>query len=128
MARVLIVEDSQPNREILFEILKDMVDCEFAIDGVSAVEMFNRSLVEKSFYDLLLLDIGLPEVCGMSLLDAIREAETKAGVLLGNGIPIIMVTAQDNRFLEAYDKGCNDYIVKPVSADLLIEKVKKYIT
>ncbi len=124
--RILIIEDSAPNRELLCEILKDFAQCDFAEDGLAAVDAYNRSLLEKNFYDVILLDIGLPEVCGISLLDEIRASEHKAGIPLGSGIPIIMVTGQRNRFLEAYDKGCTDYIVKPISADILLEKVKKH--
>ena len=127
MARVLIVEDSATNRELLHELLKSHVQCTFAPDGIAAVKAFNQSLAEKNFYDLILLDIGLPEVCGITLLDEIRAAEHEAGIPLGHGIPIMMVTAQENRFLEAYDKGCNDYLVKPIDPDSLLEKVKKYI-
>lgn len=127
MARVLIVDDSETSRELLGVLLKDYVQCDFAEDGTAAVDAFNRSLTDKNFYDLILLDIGLPEVCGIALLNEIRTAEQIAGIPLGHGIPIIMVTAQNNRFLEAYEKGCSDYIVKPISPDLLLEKVRKYI-
>jgi len=127
MARVLIVEDSEPSRDLLCELLKDLAACDIANDGFEAVEAFNHSLAKKTFYDVILLDIGLPETSGIDLLNEIRMAEEKAGIPLGHGIPIIMVTAQNNRFLEAYDKGCSDYILKPISPDLLVEKVRKYI-
>ena len=127
MAKILIVEDSIPNRELLYEIVKDIADCDFAESGGAAVYIFNRSLEKKDFYDLILMDIGLPEVSGMELLRKIRESEKAAGIQRGEGIPVIMVTAHKALFLEAYDKGCNDYILKPVDPDVLRGKINKYL-
>lgn len=125
--KILIIEDSLPNRELMGEILKDTAVCDFAECGRSAVSVYNRSLRQKDFYDVILLDIDLPGVNGLQLLKKIRESEQLTGIALGDGVPIIMVTAYDQRFLEAFEIGCNDYVVKPIDSDLLIKKVKKYL-
>jgi len=56
-------------------------------------------------------------------LKKIRESEKNAGIALGDGIPIIIVTAYEKRFLEAYEKGCDDYILKPIDANVLLTKL-----
>jgi len=127
MANIFIVEDSQPNLDILQEILKNLGTCDTARTGTQAVEKFNHSLRTKNYYDLILLDIGLPELSGMRILHKIRLSEHRAGIPIGEGIPIIMVTASKERFLEAYDKGCHDYVLKPIDPDVLLKKIRKYI-
>jgi len=127
MPKILIIDDSLPNRELLGEILKGIGICDFAECGRSAVSAYNRSLRQKDFYDVILLDIDLPGVNGLQLLKKIRESEQVAGIALGDGVPIIMVTAYDQRFLEAFEIGCNDYVVKPIDSDMLIKKVKKHL-
>jgi len=128
MARILIIEDSQPNRDLLKEILKETAECDFAESGIAAAEMYNRSIEQKQAYDVILLDIILPEASGIDLLKKIRKSERDAGILLGEGVPIVMVTGQEQRFLEAYDKGCNDYILKPIQPEVLLQKIRKYLS
>ncbi len=127
MAKILIIEDSAPNRDLLLEMLKDIADCVFAETGLAGVELFNEALKKRDYYDLILLDIGLPELSGMELLQKIRKVEHCACIKRGDGIPIIMVTAYKERFVEAFDKGCHDYVLKPIDPDVLIQKVCKYI-
>lgn len=125
--KILIVEDSLPNLDILQEMLKSEAECVCARTGREAIEKFNESLRTKEFYNVILLDIGLPEISGIRLLQKIRLSESRAGIPLGEGIPIIMVTASKDRFIEAFDEGCHDYILKPVDPELLFRKVRKYI-
>ena len=127
MPKILVVDDSAVNRDILKEILTDVAVCDFVEDALKAIDLFNRSLELEHYYDILLVDIGLPKLNGIELLRKIRQEEKDAGILRGEGIPIIMVTAFKDRFLEAYDIGCHEYVIKPIDPDLLLEKVKKYL-
>ncbi len=127
MGRILIVEDSQQNCDLLKEILKDRAELVFATSGNRAITVYNEALAQKKFFDLILLDIGLPEVSGIDILQKIRESESASGIQLGHGVPIIMITAYERRFLEAYDKGCDNYVLKPYDPDYLRNLIKKYI-
>jgi len=122
MHKILIVDDNFENRQLLAEILREVADCDFAATGKEAIEAYNLSL-QKDSYSLILLDIELPEVNGLEILERIRESEKQAGIALGDGIPVIIVTAYEKRFLEAFDKGCDDYILKPIDTNVLLTKI-----
>lgn len=123
MHKVLIVDDNFENRQLIAEILRDVTACDFAATGKEAIEAYNLSLHSKAPYSLILLDIELPEVSGLDILERIRQSEKKAGISLGEGIHIIIVTAYEKRFLEAYNKGCDDYILKPIDTNILLQKI-----
>jgi two-component system, chemotaxis family, chemotaxis protein CheY len=125
MSKILLVEDNAENRELMAEILRDVADCEFAITGKEAIRAYNRALKNRRPYNLILLDLELPEMSGLSILEKIRTGESRAGIRLGEGIPVIVVTGHQRRFLEAYDQGCDDYVLKPINAGILIAKVNQ---
>lgn len=124
MWKILIVDDNMENRELLGEILRDIATCDMVGSGQEAIEAYNRSLQGES-YDLILLDIAMPDIDGLEILRKIRDNEQNAGIDLGDGIPIIMVTAHKKPFLDAFYQGCTDYIVKPINPEKLISKIEQ---
>ncbi len=127
MQKILIVDDNFENRQLLAEILREVTECDFAASGKEAIDVYNFALKNKRPYSLILLDIELPEVNGLEILRKIRESEKEAGIVLGDGIIIIIVTAYEKRFLEAYEKGCDDYILKPIDPELLLKKIANHL-
>ncbi|MCK5580020.1 MAG: response regulator [Candidatus Omnitrophica bacterium] len=123
MYKILIVEDNFENRQLLAEILREVGGCDYASTGQEAIDAYNLSLEKKEPYNLILLDIELPEVSGLEILEKIREGEKAVGIRLGEGISIIIVTAHEKRFLEAFEKGCDDYLLKPINTDILLQKI-----
>ena len=123
MYKILIVDDNFENRQLLAEMLREVAVCDFAATGREAIEAYNLSIQKGEPYHLILLDIELPEVNGLEILNKIRESEKAAGIQLGDGIPIIIVTAYEKRFLEAFNKGCDDYILKPIDSNVLLNKI-----
>ncbi len=123
MHKILVVDDNFENRQLLAEILREVAECDFAASGKEAIDAYNLSLQRSDQYSLILLDIELPEINGLEILGKIRESEKNAGIALGDGIPIIIVTAYEKRFLEAYEKGCDDYVLKPIDANVLLAKL-----
>lgn len=103
---VLVVEDDPPSRDVLVRRLaRDGVQILTAADGPSAL-----ALLQTQQIDGVLLDIGLPGMCGLEVLRAIRI--TQPAELL----PVLMVTAFDEaeRLEEALESGANDYLNKPI--------------
>ena len=117
---VLLAEDNDLNAEIAEFILKDMgLMVDRVEDGVQCVARMEQK--PAGTYDLILMDIQMPNMDGYKATQAIRRLEDKKKA----GIPIIAMTA--NAFEEdrkkAFEKGMNGHIAKPVDA----EKVKKTI-
>ncbi len=112
--RILLVEDDICLAETLAEALGDQLYAvDMAIDAESALD-YLRALD----YDLLLLDVMLPELDGISLCWKLRS--------LGYQMPILMVTARDtvSDKIAGLDAGADDYIIKPVDLGELFARVR----
>ncbi len=125
MSRVLVVDDNFLNRKLIIEIISDIAQCDVAVNGKEALEAYALSNEKNDPYDLILLDIAMPGIDGIEVLKHVRDAEATRGVLLGEGLPIIMTTAYKEPFLDAFSKGCDDYILKPIQPEVLLQKVKE---
>jgi two-component system, cell cycle response regulator DivK len=114
---LLIVEDSELNRELLVQIFEDGYRIELASDGESAVE-----IAWATQPDLILMDIGLPGVSG---LDAVRAIRAR-----GMHMPIIAVSSHvmpgDRE--RAIAAGCDDFVAKPIDDSVLVEIVDHSLT
>jgi two-component system chemotaxis response regulator CheY len=118
--KALIVEDDFTSRLLLQEILNPYGECHIAVNGKEAIEAFMVSWAEGSHYDLICLDIMMPEMDGQEVLKRIRTMEEDEGVLPGSGVKIIMTTAMRDKenVFSAFEAQCDGYLLKP------IEKVK----
>jgi two-component system cell cycle response regulator DivK len=115
---VLIVEDYDDSRSyIKFAVESYGYQVIEACDGLEAIDRF------KQFHpDLILMDISLPVVDGLTTTKAIREFD---GV---HHIPIIAVTSFGNLYYkQAIEAGCDELISKPVDIELLAPIIDKYI-
>jgi two-component system cell cycle response regulator DivK len=114
--RLLIVEDSDLDRDLLVQIFEDSYELETAADGESAVE-----LAASASPDLILMDVGLP---GMSGLHAARVI--RAG---GAQFPIVAVSSRvmpgDRE--QAIEAGCDDFVAKPIDDVRLMEMVARLL-
>ena len=122
--RVLLVEDNELNREIELEILRlTRVATDVARDGQEAVERFNAS--PQWTYDLILMDIQMPEMDGLAASRAIRACARPDAAT----VPIVALTA--NAFSEdratALASGMNDYLAKPVNLAALLDVMKRHL-
>ena len=126
--KVLIVEDDAVSRKLIEMLIKPLADeYDLAEDGLIAMDFFNKSLEDKSRYDLILLDIMLPKMDGQSLLQEFRKLETKNGFLGNNGCKIIMVSALSDagNIMEAFKNQCDGYLTKPYNKNNLLMELKK---
>ncbi len=113
MALVLVVEDELTLAQTIELYLRNEgYKTERATDGLRALEIFNATSP-----DLVLLDIGLPKMDGLELIQKIRQK---------SNVPVIMLTARSEEVDEllGLGLGADDYLVKPVSARKLIARVK----
>lgn len=125
--KILIAEDDFVSRRLMQGILSPYGECHVAVNGREAVEQFKLALKENDNYDLVCLDIMMPEKDGNEVLREIRDLEDKAGILGLDGVKIIMTTALDNPriIMKAFKDQCEDYIIKPVDKTKLLDKVRK---
>lgn len=125
--RILIVDDDFSSRLILQEMLSPYGDCDIAVNGTQAVESFMLAWHEDRRYDLICLDIMMPDVDGQVVLKGIRSMEESEGILLGEGVKIIMTSALSDKqnVLTAFHELCDAYLVKPINKRKLIDHLKE---
>ena len=125
--KVLIVEDDFTARRLLQAYLREHADCDVAVNGKEAVQAFGDALGNDQPYDLICLDISMPEMDGQQALQEIRRLEEERHIAMGEGVKVIMTTAFGDKenVMTAFRVGCESYLVKPVSRDKLSAEVEK---
>lgn len=125
--RTLIVEDDLASRNFLFKLLSYYGECDVTVDGIEAVEAFSLAMDENP-YDLICLDIMMPNLDGTKTLYAIREIEKERGVEEQNRVKVVMTTAlNDSQLVDyAFDKGCEAYAIKPIDTEKFIGVLKSF--
>ncbi len=116
MARILIVDDEQDIAELISDVLSDEgFETVIKNDGYSAIEE-----IKSNSFDLILLDIMMPNLSGIETCNKIRETVS---------CPIVFVTAK-NQLIDkmlGFEIGADDYITKPFVIEELIARVKAHI-
>lgn len=121
---VLLAEDVQVNAEIMKMVLKMReLEIDHAENGKIAVEMFEKS--EEGYYDVILMDIRMPEMNGLDAASAIRAMERSDS----KTIPIIALTANafDEDVQRSLQAGMNAHLTKPIEAPVLFETLENLI-
>jgi len=125
--RVLVVEDDLTSRLLLQKLLSPYGECDVAINGQEAIDAFKLAWKENRPYDLICLDIMMPDVDGQQALKEIREAEKDMGLDKASEAKVIMITAlgDPKNVVEAYYKGgATSYLVKPIDKHMLIHVIR----
>ncbi len=117
--KILIVEDEKHLNDILYDYVLDKYD--FAVidqifDGLEALIS-----IQETKYDLILLDVMLPNVGGFEICKKLREFSTT---------PVIMLSAlsDEENQIKGYDLGIDEYITKPYSPKLVMKKVEAILS
>ena len=124
MWKILVIDDNVINRTLIIDSLAGLAECDEAVNGRVAFKIFNKTYDDK-VYDLYLVDIAMPEIDGVKLIKLIRELEDFNRVPEEERLPIIVVTAYQDRLKEIFALNCYDYMLKPIDPDDLIEKITK---
>ncbi|WP_246841665.1 two-component system response regulator [Cellvibrio sp. PSBB023] len=117
--KLLVVDDEPLNLQVLRQILQQDYQLLFARDGEKAL-----ALAQAERPDLILLDIMMPGITGLETCQRLKQQpETQ-------GVPVIFVTAlsDDRDETEGFAVGCVDYITKPVSAPIVLARVKAQLS
>ncbi|GIQ69236.1 DNA-binding response regulator [Xylanibacillus composti] len=117
-AHILIIEDEeQIARVLMLELEHEGYQATLAADGRSGLEL----ALSGRQWDLILLDIMLPELSGIEVLRRIRQA--------GLRVPVILLTARDSvpDIVNGLDRGANDYVTKPFAIEVLLARIRNLI-
>ncbi len=124
--KTLVVDDNIVNRTSMLKIIEGLGENLAAKNGQEAIDLFKFHLVHSKPFDLVLLDIVMPDVDGIKVLKAIRQLEKENLVMLQNRSKVLMVTSHSHKdiVLTAMKMGCDDYIVKPFRKEVIFKKLK----
>ncbi len=113
---ILVAEDYQSNYDLIEAMIGKIYKLVHAHDGMEAIIFY-----EQYKPDLILMDIKMPNINGLDATRAIRE--------MSADVPVIAVSAYayEKDKIAAIESGCNDFLTKPVSADLLKMTINKYL-
>lgn len=124
MPRVLIVDDSRYQRHLITQALGSAFVSDQAADGREAVALFTAALAAGTPYDLVVMDILMPELNGHDALAAIRRLEAEYGLAEEQRVPAVMLSSLDdsaNMLRAQYDSGAQAYVTKPFTPTTLLE-------
>ena len=125
--KALIVEDDFTSRKLLTDLLAKYGHCDVAVDGKEALRAFEEAYSSGEPYELICLDIMMPELDGHGVLRSIRQFETAQDVATGDGVRIVMTSAlgDPKNVLAAFKSGCEAYIEKPIEKERLLSELEK---
>lgn len=123
--RMLLVEDDFASRLVLQTFLSRYGTCHVALNGGEAVEACREAAGRGEKYDLICMDIMMPDVDGIEAVRQIRALEEAQGIRSTSGTKIIMTTALDDvrEVGRSYHELCDAYLVKPVDLSRVLLKM-----
>lgn len=124
MHNILIVDDSASIREAFTAILSPLARCRTAVNGREAVDVVKECRSRGERFDLILMDIIMPEKDGLAAVKEIREFETAMGLTGKDATTIIIVTTISNPsriLLAQYECGADAYITKPFTEKTVLQ-------
>lgn len=126
--RTLIVEDDPGSSLLLREILKEYGPVDAVNNGQAAVKRFAAALNAGNGYDLVLLDIMMPEMNGQTALREIRNIEKQNNIEGLDAAKIIMETALNDskNILDSFRRQSDGYLVKPIDKQKLLDLLRQH--
>lgn len=120
MKKILVVDDAELNRELLYDILKDNYIVETATNGAEALELLREYHQEIS---AILLDLRMPKMDGFAVIEEMRQNDWI------QRIPILIISSEYAIEIEnhCFQLGVSDFIHKPFESSLVINRVKNAI-
>ena len=125
--RSLIVDDDAVSRRILEEILAPYGSYDQVESGKDALAAFAAAHEAHAPYDLICLDIQMPDMDGQETLSAVRAVEARLGIPVTHGVKVIMTTVKmDQASIFTAFRQCEAYLIKPVDAESLLLNLEQF--
>jgi two-component system chemotaxis response regulator CheY len=125
--KILITEDDFVSRKLVNTFLAPLGEVDIAANGQEAFMAVKMAIDNNQPYDLICLDILMPEVDGIMTLKKIRQLEAQKGVNPEKVSKIIMTSGvSDKKYVvAAVQANCNGFLVKPIDKDRLFDEIRK---
>lgn len=124
--RILVVDDELVSRKKMLKIVDSLGKCEAVVNGKAAISAVRTALEKWELFDLITLDVSMPDIEGTEVLATIRDLEDKRGLSDDEKAKILMVTSHsDVDTVKACVGKCDGYIIKPFNKEILQDKLKK---
>jgi two-component system, chemotaxis family, chemotaxis protein CheY len=126
--RTLLVEDDFACRLLLQTVLSRYGECHVAVNGREAVDAFRCAMDSGQRYDLICMDIMMPEMDGREAVRQVRAMEAGGGIRSSMGAKIIMTTTvnQVKEVILCFKELCDAYLMKPIDLAQLLEHMKTF--
>lgn len=126
--KALIVDDEFTSQLVLQKQLLQYGKTQVVATGKEAIDAFAEALMLQEPFDLVCLDIMMPDIDGQRVLKEIRALEEIEGLHGSGGAKVIMVTSLGDKknIMEAFKSQCEAYLVKPIDPDKLREHLVNY--
>ncbi|MDD5456828.1 MAG: response regulator [Candidatus Margulisbacteria bacterium] len=128
--RIMIVDDELVCRKKLCKILENEGKVEEFIEGQSALDAFEKALDENNPFRLVTMDMHMPGLLGLEVLNRMRQIEANRNIDRKNAAIIVMVTTDEERenILNAISYNVNDYIAKPFNKEFILSRLKEWLS
>jgi len=122
----MVVDDDEISVDMISTILSTYGSCDKYYEGIKAVDAFEKALEDNKPYDLVTVDLAMPEMNGIEILAGMRDLELDYGIDFLDQAPIIMITILNEpvAYNAAMAAECTDYIVKPLKKERLINRLQ----
>jgi two-component system chemotaxis response regulator CheY len=126
--RSLLAEDDVASQLLLKTFLSRYGECHAAANGREAVEAFRASLERGPRFDLICMDIMMPEMDGRQAVRQVRALEEAHGIFSHDGAKIVMTTTVDDiqEVIRCFQELCDAYLTKPIDLCQLLKQMKAY--
>jgi len=127
MKKILLVDDEPQILELFSTLLRDAgYRAVTAANGAEALGLYLYACFHEPF-DLMILDVSMPRIDGLQVLETVRKDEAARGIACAEGMPIIILTAYKSTCMLSFNLGCDDYVLKPVQPEILLDNIRAKI-
>ena len=121
----MVAEDDASSRILLEKFLSGYGECQVALNGKEAVDTARRARQDRKSFDLICMDLEMPEMNGLTAIREIRRQEATS-VSFKTAKIVVTTSHTDMDYISAaLEGGCNAYLVKPIDTAKLLETMKK---